>query len=263
MMRYFIAMITAGLCFSVCIAEADIYKSIAPDGSVVYTNTPYRKTDRLVIKERRKPVQEAPQVQATSKSEVKASGVKLSHVVPPPGKPMPVHARKTAYSGIVEEKAKKHNVDPKLVKSVIRAESNWNHRAVSPKGAMGLMQLMPQTANLMGVNNPFDPEQNIEGGVKYLRHLLTRFEGNLTLAIAAYNAGPMRVERKGGVPSIPETVTYVQRVIGDYTGVAPLASLPLMNGPKSATRIYKVVLRDGSIAYTNVASSLPSLRKTQ
>lgn len=258
-------MITAGLCFSVCIAEADIYKSIAPDGSVVYTNTPYRKTDRLIIKdkERRKPVQEAAQAQEPSKAGKKASDVKLAHAVPPQEKPMPVHARKTAYSGIVEEKAKKHNVDPKLVKSVIRAESNWNHRAVSPKGAMGLMQLMPQTANLMGVNNPFDPEQNIEGGVKYLRHLLTRFEGNLTLAIAAYNAGPMRVERKGGVPSIPETVTYVQRVIGDYTGVAPLASLPLMNGPKSATRIYKVVLRDGSIAYTNVASSLPSLRKTQ
>ncbi len=206
-------MITAGLCFSVCIAEADIYKSIAPDGSVVYTNTPYRKTDRLIIKdkERRKPCRKP--LKRRSRPKRGKRPLTSSWRMPCLRKRsrcrcMPV---KQHIPALFEEKAKKHNVDPKLVKSVIRAESNWNHRAVSPKGAMGLMQLMPQTANLMGVNNPFDPEQNIEGGVKYLRHLLTRFEGNLTLAIAAYNAGPMRVERKGGVPSIPETVTYVQR----------------------------------------------------
>lgn len=241
-------------------AGADIYRSTSSDGSVVFTNTPYQKNDRVVVKNQKRPAETAPaktSKKAAPKTEVvKTALSKPSAQAAQPSqtteKPMPVHARKAAYSGLVEEKAKKHNVDPKLVKSVIRAESNWNHRAVSPKGAMGLMQLMPQTANLMGVDNPFDPEQNIEGGVKYLRHLLTRFNGNLTMAIAAYNAGPKTVERKGGVPAIPETVTYVQRVMGDYTGAAPMASLPLSTGSTSTTRIVKVVMKDGSILYKNM-----------
>lgn len=234
-------------------AGAEIYRSFAADGSVVYTNTPYKKNDRLVMKNRSRATTPSP-VQAQTQSALKNSSMKAVALKAPAAseKPLPVHARKAAYSGLVEEKAKKHNVDPKLVKSVIHAESNWNHRAVSPKGAMGLMQLMPQTADLMGVNNPFDPEQNIEGGVKYLRYLLTKFQGNLTMAIAAYNAGPKTVERKGGVPAIPETVTYVQRVIGDYTGVTPMISLPRTKWSGSATNIRKVVTKDGTILYTNM-----------
>jgi soluble lytic murein transglycosylase-like protein len=251
MVRFLLCFLLVG--FFAGDAGADIYSSTASDGSVVFTNTPYKKADRVVIKKRNRPADAARAKEGVQLVSLNTSAKPAAVKSPATSeKPMPVHARKAAYSGFVEEKAKKHNVDPKLVKSVIRAESNWNHRAVSPKGAMGLMQLMPGTASLMGVNNPFDPEQNIEGGVKYLRHLLTRFNGNLTMAIAAYNAGPKTVERKGGVPAIQETVTYVQRVMGDYTGVMPMASIPLSIGSMSTTRIHKVVLKDGSILYKNM-----------
>ena len=99
---------------------------------------------------------------------------------------------------VVEEKAMKHNVDPKLVQAVISAESNWNPNAVSQKGAVGMMQLMPKTARDMGVGNPLNADENIEGGVKYLKYLLSKFRGNLALALAAYNAGPSLVEKVGG-----------------------------------------------------------------
>ncbi|HSW63785.1 MAG TPA: transglycosylase SLT domain-containing protein [Dissulfurispiraceae bacterium] len=237
-------------------AAADVYRSVSPDGSVIYTNTPFKSNDRVMYKEQKKLTQPETEKSSADKKPVQPSGKKSESTEPKDGvvkdslKRDAVSTRKTAYTTIVEEKAKKHNVDPKLVKSVIRAESNWNSMAVSPKGAMGLMQLMPQTAHLMGVGNAFDPEENIEGGVKYLRYLLGRFNGNLTLALAAYNAGPKTVERKGGVPGIPETVNYVQKVMGDYTGVAPLAYIPL----SSQTRIHKVALEDGTILYTNMMS---------
>jgi soluble lytic murein transglycosylase-like protein len=155
------------------------------------------------------------------------------------------------YKTLVEEKSKKHNVDPKLVKAVINAESNWNPKAVSPKGAMGMMQLMPKTANDMGVANPFNPEQNIEGGVKYLRFLLDKFNGNLSLAIAAYNAGPTRVEKVNGVPAIPETVSYVRRVINAYSG----NNLDMIHAAAPMqTAIRRVVLEDGSVLFTNAVS---------
>ncbi len=252
----FISIFISGFAFYAGDASADVYQSVAPDGSVVFTNTPYRKSDRVMYKERKQLLQPAAE-KATADKKAEQPMEKLSDdagkkpdVVKASLKRETVAARTSAYTDIVEEKAKKHNVDPKLVKSVIRAESNWNSRAVSPKGAMGLMQLMPQTAQLMGVGNAFDPEENIEGGVKYLRYLLSRFNGNLTLALAAYNAGPKAVDRKGGVPGIPETVDYVQKVMGDYTGAAPLAYIPL----SSVTRIHKVALRDGTILYTNLLS---------
>ena len=102
----------------------------------------------------------------------------------------------------------------------MRPESGFNPHAVSPKGAQGLMQLMPGTADLMGVQNPFDPEQNIAGGVGYLRHCLDRFGQSVPLAVAAYNAGPARVAKYQGVPSIPETQNFVKNVLKTYTGRA-------------------------------------------
>jgi len=109
-----------------------------------------------------------------------------------------------------------YHLDPDLVNSVIRAESGFNVHAVSPKGAQGLMQLMPQTASNLGVQNVFDPKANVEGGTRYLRELLERYDFDLIKALAAYNAGPQRVEQYGGVPPYYETKVYVARVVRDF-----------------------------------------------
>jgi soluble lytic murein transglycosylase-like protein len=109
-----------------------------------------------------------------------------------------------------------YRLDPDLVSSVIRAESGFNVRAVSPKGAQGLMQLMPQTASELGVENAFDPQANVEGGTRYLRELLERYNFDLIKALAAYNAGPQRVEQYGGVPPYYETKAYVARIVRDF-----------------------------------------------
>jgi soluble lytic murein transglycosylase-like protein len=109
-----------------------------------------------------------------------------------------------------------YKLDPDLVTSVIRAESGFNVRAVSPKGAQGLMQLMPQTASQLGVHNAFDPEANVEAGTRYLRELLERYNFDLVKALAAYNAGPQRVEQYGGVPPYFETKAYVARIVRDF-----------------------------------------------
>lgn len=117
---------------------------------------------------------------------------------------------------IVHDTATRHRVDPALVQAVIQAESAWQPAAISRKGALGLMQLTPGTAGELGVSNAFDPAQNVDGGVKYLRMLLERYRGDLDLALAAYNAGPGAVDRAGGVPNYPETRAYVQKVTNTY-----------------------------------------------
>lgn len=110
----------------------------------------------------------------------------------------------------------RHHLDPDLINSVIHAESGFNPRAVSPKGAQGLMQLMPQTASRLGVVNAFNPDDNLEGGTRYLRELLERYNFDLIKALAAYNAGPQRVEQYHGVPPYYETQAYVARIIRDF-----------------------------------------------
>lgn len=115
--------------------------------------------------------------------------------------------------GVISSAARTHRLDPALIKAVIKAESGGVPGALSEKGAMGLMQLMPDTAAGLFVSNPFDPESNIWGGAKYLRQMLDKFGGNVILALAAYNAGPGSVEKFGGIPPFPETRDYVRRVL--------------------------------------------------
>jgi soluble lytic murein transglycosylase-like protein len=123
------------------------------------------------------------------------------------------------YDALIAKAAEKYRVDPFLVKAVIKAESNFNHKAVSPVGARGLMQLMPSTAAALQVKDSFHPETNIDGGVRYLRYLLNIFNGNLPLVLAAYNAGENAVMRHNNrIPPYPETQTYVRRVLNYFDG---------------------------------------------
>jgi soluble lytic murein transglycosylase len=132
----------------------------------------------------------------------------------------PAHAsgvpRSVRYDGLIGQAARRHQVQPALVKAVIAAESNFDPRAVSRKGARGLMQLMPETAADLGVEDPLLPEENLSGGVRYLRKMIDRYRGEMRLALAAYNAGPAAVDRYGGIPPYAETRDYVQRVMAYY-----------------------------------------------
>ena len=218
------------LLFIASTASADVYKYIDENGVICYTDKPFGKKTQaeVVYKEKKAPV--------VNQRPEKSRGIK------------------TDYSHYVQKAALKYEIEPELIHAVIRTESNGNYRAVSKKGAMGLMQLMPSTANDMNVGNPFNPEENINGGTRYLRFLLEKFDGNVTLAVAAYNSGPTTVERYGNIPPIAETKQYVNRVFTLYNGKRSYAvSDSAVDYQDRPAQIYKVVLEDGTILFTNSA----------
>ena len=160
----------------------------------------------------------------------------------------------------VDRIAAEHAVPARLVHSVIQAESNYNPAAVSPKGALGLMQLIPATARRFGVSDVFDPLENIQGGVKYLRYLLDLYSGDYPLALAAYNAGEGAVARYGGVPPYPETRNYLERVARRLSeappaaapGGAPAPAEPATEAiPTGPNHIWQIAEPDGSVRYVS------------
>ena len=164
-----------------------------------------------------------------------------------PPQPSEQPRQRSAYNSLIEKYASQYRLDPSLIHSMIATESGFNHRAVSPKGAQGLMQLMPTTARRIGVRNPFDPEENIRGGVKHMRTLLDTFDNNLVLSLAAYNAGETLVQRIGRVPNIRETRDYIQSITRRY-GKRQMSINPEQEQP----RTFRFLDQRGVLHLTNI-----------
>lgn len=160
-----------------------------------------------------------------------------------------VHSMKwtsSAVDSLIEEAARRHGVDANLVRAMIKVESNFNPRAVSRKGAVGLMQLMPSTSRRLNVANPYDPAQNLDGGIRHIKSLLEQNGGDVALSLAAYNAGQGAVNRHGGVPNFKETRSYVQRITQLYSDGNPVGGALVSRSPIRVTRD-----SDGHRVFTN------------
>jgi soluble lytic murein transglycosylase len=192
--------------------RGEIFRYLAPDGSVHYSNVPVDRGYRPY----------------KIRSNVGFSTIRS----------VSKHERSRLYR-LIDDTALKYQLDPALIRAVVKAESDYDPKAVSSAGALGLMQLMPGTAQDLAVNNPFDPEENVRGGVQYLRYLVDRFNGDTTLALAAYHAGERNVDRHNGIPPIEATRTYVKRVLNFHKGYLRTMS------PADAT-IYRVQSGDAT-----------------
>lgn len=179
-------------------SHADIYMRRGPDGTLHFSNCPMGTEWKLYAKESKRQYQ-----YASYTTQKKYS--------------------RTQYDNLIASVARNQGMNPSVIKSIIEVESGYNPYARSSKGAMGLMQLMPQTAQDLGVTDPWDPMENITGGTKYISWLIRKYNGNLMLALAAYNAGPSAVDSYGGIPPYQETADYVRNVLariygGGYAG---------------------------------------------
>lgn len=215
-------------------AEAATFRYEDETGTVHYTNIPSDPRYHIL----------APWTPRKSPQPSADAAVDPRQLTPPPGPARFAEAIQTA--------AERYGVDRRLVEAVIAVESAGNPGAVSRKGAQGLMQLMPQRSAELGVRNPFDPNQNLDGGVRHLRDLLQRFSGDVTLALAAYNAGEGAVRAYRGVPPFPETQDYVRRVRALYEGPGTIEDSPPPLVLATPQRVYRQESEDGTITFTNL-----------
>lgn len=197
-------------------AAADVYKCTQADGTPLFTNVPEDPRCRLHMK--------------LNKEQSPAAAILETRFVRRMAK-----ADRSRFDQHVQAAAREHGVDAALIHAVISAESGYNPLARSPKGARGLMQLIPETAERYGVKNPLDPRQNIDGGTRYLKDLIGMFGNDLRLAIAAYNAGEGAVIRYGNVPPYQETLAYVPKVLAYYRRYRATASGSIVKTPSAAS----------------------------
>ncbi|HEY6012057.1 MAG TPA: lytic transglycosylase domain-containing protein [Nitrospirota bacterium] len=200
----YVLAIAAFLCLFAHPVSADIYQYTDDQGVVHFSNVNVSSGKKF---KRIKPVVDDSAASAPASRRVSREANSISSSNMP-----------SAYVDIINTACDRHGIDPALVHAVVKVESDFNPYALSRKGAMGLMQLMPQTAVDLNVRNSFNPHDNIDGGVRYLRYLIDRYEGNLSLALAAYNSGESAVKRWGTIPPFPETQNYVQRILKIYRG---------------------------------------------
>lgn len=179
---------------------------------------------------------------------------------PAPASAAALEARHSAMAPTVERIATEHSLPPELIHSVIKVESNYNPFAISPKGALGMMQLIPSTARRFGVSDVFNPVDNIQGGARYLKYLLDLYHGNYPLALAAYNAGEDAVARYGGVPPFPETQKYVVQVGKRFEDARKAAAAakpketeatPVQIEPAGPSHVQQIVEPDGRVRYVS------------
>lgn len=201
--RVMFAVMAMLLCGGPGPVRAEVYTYVDAQGTRYYTNVPasgncrlHQNKDVEISRPSSRPWPSLPDVRIGERREYPKSSA--------------------AYDRHISQCSYRYNVDPLLIKAIIKAESGFDRYAQSDKGAQGLMQLMPGTARDLNVANPFDPRANIDGGTRYFREMLDTFHGNIPLSLAAYNAGPNLVKRTNRIPEIPETVEYVQRVLHHY-----------------------------------------------
>jgi len=216
-------------------AHADIYQYVDDNGGVHFTNVPTGSKGNRPAKAYREQKKQSPLTAAVAQPAGDGRRNDPRDVVP------------ASYLNIINRACSRFGVDPSLVHAIVKVESDFNPYAISRKGAMGLMQLMPQTADTMNVRNTFSPDENVEGGVKYLRYLLDRYEGNITLALAAYNAGETAVKKWGTIPPFKETQEYVKKIMHIYNGTGKTFS------PRYT--IYVGTSADGTILFTDNPSN--------